>query len=165
MSEFRNFYNDDDKIVFSIYGHTSYFDALYFMCMLYKENNINIKILASKKYEYYYPKFLCQYIHFINGNTSSIVINKYLGLFIEGSRKRENFIKSGFKYIAINNNAKIVYGIINFRKNKLELSEKIDNNLSNEILLEKLRIFLKEKEANDYAIYPNSCSTIKFKNE
>jgi len=164
-SELSNFDNDNDKVVFSIYGHTSYIDALYFLYMLYKNNNINMKILASKKYECYYPKIIREYVHFINGNTSNLVINKHLGLFIEGSRKKENFIKSGFKYIAINNNAKIVYGIINFRKNKLELSEKIDNNLSNEILLEKLRIFLLEKEPNDYSIYPKSCSRIKFKNE
>ena len=164
-SEFKNLDSNDNKIVFGIYGHTSYLDVPFFLYLLYKESNINIKILASNKYEYYYPKFICKYIHFINGNTSSIVIDKYLGLFIEGSRKKENFIKSGFKYIAINNNAKIVYGIINFKNNRLELSEKIDNNLSNEILLEKLRYFIKERNPNDYSIYPNSCSTIKFKSE
>ena len=83
--------------------------------------------------------------------------------------KKSSFgiIKSGFKYIALNNKANIVYVIINYKKNKVEISEPIRweqlDKITDKDLLLPLSNLLKNKSSKEYSIYPAYCSDIKFK--
>ena len=122
---------------------------------------------VSSKYKAFYPKFLYNYVYFISNNTSKLKLNKPFGIFIEGTRSKKPYIHYGYKYIALNNNAVIVYMILNHSKNKMELSEPIPNtlinNLTDEELLSPLKELIRDKTPKDYAINPDYCSDIKFR--
>jgi hypothetical protein len=159
LIEYRK--NSTNKTIFAIYGHTSMFDVPYLAWTGIRSQNI--VVLAKKKYKWMYPKLCHKYIHFIEKNTSKIQFNKDGAVLIEGTRSKEEYIRSGYKYISKNNNAVIVYWINNYKYNKIQLSSPIDYNENNEIILEHLKKFIEKKSKSDYSIYPKKLSEIKFK--
>jgi len=155
--------NKSNSIVFATYGHTSAMDALYCTYFAYTLNCLGF---AKKIHKSLYPKFLHNNLYFIENKSSNIRIKRPFAMFIEGTRDKLPYIRSGFKYIAINNKSTLVYMILNFSKNKLELSEAIYTPLdllTDNELLHPLKELIKNKSPKDYAIYPSYCSDIKFK--
>ena len=125
--------------------------------------NCNLYTLAAKEYKKYYPKLIQKYFHFIEKNTSKIIINNNIGIAIEGTRKKNPFIRSGYKYLALNNNCDIIYVIINYSKFKVEISEPIYNKQIKEMSDTELFAPLKKLLVYNHAIYPKECSDIKFR--
>jgi 1-acyl-sn-glycerol-3-phosphate acyltransferase len=157
----------NNQTVFAIYGHTSFFDVPYILTATAKFGTDFIA-LAKKKYKWIYPKFMHSKLYFIEKQTTQkLKTTKNIGILLEGTRTKLPFIKSGFKYIALNNKANIVYVIINYKKNKVEISEPIRceqlDKITDKDLLLPLRNLLKNKSSKEYSIYPAYCSDIKFK--
>lgn len=147
--------------IFSIYGHTSFFDVPYLAWTGIRSGGI--VVLAKKKYKWMYPKFCHKYILFIDSNTSKFQFEKNGALLIEGTRAKLPYIRSGFKYIAKNNNAQIVYWVNDYKENKLRLSKPLDWTDSDEILLGHLANFVETIPRKNYSLYPHYLSDIKLK--
>jgi len=157
----------NNQTVFAIYGHTSFFDVPHILTATAKYGT-NFIALAKKKYKWIYPKFMHSKLYFIEKQTTQkLKTTKNIGILLEGTRTKLPFIKSGYKYIALNNKANIVYVIINYKKNKVEISEPIRweqlDKITDKDLLLPLSNLLKNKSSKEYSIYPAYCSDIKFK--
>ena len=120
----------------------------------------NIKGLVKYKYKPFYPKCIHKYIHLIETNTTKIKFNTNLGLSIEGTRNYTNRIRTGFIYLAKNNDSEIVFFINNYKKNKIEF---IKNNYYNDDdTLLNLKQLVHNIPKSDYSFYPDCCSDINF---
>ena len=159
--------NRNRKTIIALYGHTSFIDGII---LIYLVIRCNFMSFATIKYKKWYPKNIHKYFYFIDRNKNNKNSKKKydydkLAITIEGTRKKSNYLRSGYKYIAQNNNYDIVYAIINYKTLKLELSNKIEydkiSSLTNDDLLDPLKKLIKNKI---YAIYMKSCSDIEFKN-
>jgi len=159
--------NNNRKTIVAFYGHTSFLDGIILIYLVRKSNFMSF---ANIKYKKWYPKIIHKYFYFIDGNKNNKNSKKKydynkLAISIEGTRGKNNYLRSGYKYIAQNNNYDIVYAIINYKTLKLELSNKIEYDkipkLTNDDLLEPLKQLIKNKI---YAIFLLSCSDIQFKN-
>jgi hypothetical protein len=122
--------------------------------------------LAAIEYKWAYPIYLYNYLYFVKKNTKTteIKINKPLALMIEGTRYKRDYIKSGFYYIAKNNNADIIYMVVDFTNNKIRCTERISINdypNINRSLLNPLKNLVSIDFR--YSVYPNHTSLIKFK--
>ena len=148
--------NKNKKFIMCGYGHTSWMDIPFYILAGIRIGNI--KCLAKKKYKIFYPKFTHKYIHFIENNTTKKKFNTNLTLLIEGTRSYKKKLKTGFIYLAKNNNAKIIFFINNDRKNKVEISE-ITNYDDNDIL-KNLKKLIKGKSKKDYSFFCKNCSEI-----
>ena len=151
------------KCIICVYGHTSYFDA---PISVYVTMKLNILSLATIKYKWAYPTCLHKYLYFVikNTKTSKIKINKPLALMIEGTRHKQDCIKTGFYYIAKNNNADIIYMVVDFTNNKIRCTERISINdypTLNNSLFNPLKNLVSTYFR--YSVYPNYTSLIKFK--
>jgi hypothetical protein len=151
------------KCIICVYGHTSYLDA---PISVYVTMKLNMLSLATIKYKWAYPTCLHKYLYFVKKNTktSEIKINKPLALMIEGTRHKQDCIKTGFYYIAKNNNADIIYMVVDFTNNKIRCTERIDINdypTINSSLLNPLKNLVSTHFR--YSVYPNHTSLIKFK--
>jgi hypothetical protein len=127
---------------------------------------LNMLSLATIKYKWAYPKCLHKYLYFVKKNTktSEIKINKPLALMIEGTRHKQDCIKTGFYYIAKNNNADIIYMVVDLTNNKIRCTERIDIDdypTINSSLLNPLKNLVSIEFR--YSVYPNHISLIKFK--
>ena len=151
------------KCIICVYGHTSYLDA---PISVYVTIKLNMLSLAAVEYKWAYPSFLHNYLYFVKKNTKTteIKINKPLALMVEGTRHKRDYIKSGFYYIAKNNNADIIYMVVDFTNNKIRCTERIDVNdytTINSSLLNPLKNLVSTQFI--YSVYPNHTSLIKFK--
>ena len=152
------------KCIICVYGHTSYLDG---PISVYVTMKLNMLSLATIQYKWVYPTCLYNYLYFVKKNTKTteIKINKPLALMIEGTIHKLDFIKSGFYYIAKNNNADIIYMVVDFTNNKIRCTERIDIN-NHPSINNSLLNPLKNLVSTDfrYSVYPNHTSLIKFKN-
>ena len=151
------------KCIICVYGHTSYLDA---PISVYVTIKLNMLSLAAEEYKWAYPSFLHNYLYFVKKNTktSKIKINKPLALMIEGSRYKQDCIKTGFYYIAKNNNSDIIYMVVDFTNNKIRCTERISINnypTLNNSLLDPLKNLVTMDFR--YSVYQNYTSPIKFK--
>lgn len=127
---------------------------------------LNMVSLAADEYKWAYPKYLHNYLYFVKKKTKTteIKINKPVALMIEGTRYKQNCVKSGFYYIAKNNNADIIYMVVDFTNNKLRCTERInikDYPSINNSILNPLKNLLSNKFR--YTVYKNYTSPIRFK--
>jgi len=154
------------KTIFAIYGHTSRLDIIYLAWSGIRSGEIIV--LAKKKYKWMYPKFCHKYILFIDSNTtnkSKFQFENHGALLIEGTRSKTPYIRTGFKYLAKNNDAQIVFWINNYRKGKLQLSTPISYENDDNTILTHLKHFIEKIPLRDYSIYPDYLSDIKFKSQ
>ena len=157
-----------NNVVLAGYGHTSYLDSLLWIAVTIK---CNLFSLAKKKYQKYYPKCIHKWFHFIENNSSTIRCDKDIGLLIEGTRKQLPYIRSGYKYLAQNNNCDIIYAVINFAKLKIEISDTIHHpditNITDAALFEPLHHLIDkvhlDSPINRIALYPDNCGDIQFR--
>ena len=150
------------NIVVAMYGHTSWLDSCYYLyCGIFMPNNVSI--LVKKKYKFLYPNYFHKFLYFIDTNTTKMIHNGNIALLIEGSRSYKNYIHSGFKYIAKNNNCEIVFGVIDFHQNKIYFTNPIGNDLSNTEYENYLTKFVQNFQFEHISLYPNYCSKIKIR--
>lgn len=163
ISELKNIVdNKKNKIVFAVYGHTSFLDIIIPLKCLFILSNI--KAIAHNKYKMFYPDFLKKYFYFTRKNMSTMILDTHLALFIDGTRYKKDRLRTGYIYISKNNNADICYLCIDFDKNKICCSkiiknDKIDELYNNKIILEPLKELIKYK---NISYYPEYLSDITF---
>jgi hypothetical protein len=158
VSEIKEFLekNNKKKFILCGYGHTSWKDNLFAIISAIKIGNI--KGLTKYKYKPIYPKCIHKYLHFIKNNTTKITFYTNLALFIEGTRIYTNRVRTGFIYLAKNNNAEIVFFINNYKKNKIEFSKITYYN--DDDTLVNLKQLIHNIPKSDYSFYPDCCSDI-----
>ena len=160
VSEARTlFESNEQQFIVCGYGHTSMLDTPYYCMAGIKLGNIIC--LAKSKYKKYYPWFILPYIHFIDKGTTKIKDKRHITLLIEGTRTKQSKLRSGYYYLAQNNDAHIVYFIIDFNNNKIRMSRPITHNINiKESLLPLIELTNNYKKSS-FSRYPKKLSDIK----
>ena len=162
-----------DKAVMIGYPHTSWFDSYIIWCSSFivnirgvmKAETIFTKIVASlcgfikidRKGGLNQTDVIAKYIRNHNGNI-------YVSIAPEGTRKRKEYIKTGFYHIAKSSSTPIVCGMLNYKTRTLSCSEPFHvDNLSKLECVEKIRNYYDAHNAGETACYPDHVSRFETK--
>jgi len=94
-----------------------------------------------------------------------VVPSRWLWLWISGTRKKSDFISSGFYYIAREGGVPIVFGGIDYRSKKFIASEPVDpQKLTKEEVLQAYQEFARKHDLANSGCIPGNASTLTFRN-
>lgn len=193
ISEVIN-YKNKRPLVIATYGHTSMYDSALAIFMNYKVNkmrgeNIQIRGLVAHKHRWIIPELFQKYCIFIDNDTkrkandtktkttdSNNVLNEFkslaenngqLFIWIEGTRKKLDYVRSGFYHIAENIGADILLACPNYKSKKmcckLVSREEYSKFEDKTRILEPLKELVEENGEGNIAFYPECLGAIRFK--
>jgi hypothetical protein len=163
--------------VLAVYGHTSYCDSVVNLVQCLFMNmtgRCTITGLANAKYAWLYPNELQQCLT-LTGRSTGISTAKFdsdfLFVFVEGTKARKDYIRSGFFHIALANNSNVAFVCCDYANKKYHLSDfltssevrKIKDDKNEGILLAKIRGMVDQYGLENIAVEPRNACEIRFR--
>ena len=152
-------------LVVALYGHTSFLDTIFGIWQ-----NSRLPTPTRMLMKFPYPSLLPKWIHrqlvMIDpkkSNTETILSygsDVVLSMWIEGARNRMPCVHSGFVHIATALDADLALCYVDWREMKYCVKVVPVGTYSRETVLEQFMEFIGD---NRCAIYPKSCSEMRFK--